>query len=176
MEIEPEKLQSINEQIIPAKTKYSGIRRYNAKKPTKWGFKNFVRTGKCGISYDFFLYTGAKSVGTGKCTAESVVLRLSEGVPKHSNYYLYFDNWFSILDLMLNLKSMGILATATFRSNGIGSFPLETETELKKKGRGSSDYRTDQNSGLHLVKWFENKCVTVGSMNLGVKVNDTFKK
>ena len=30
---------SIDEQIIPAKTKYSRVRQYNSKKPTKWGFK-----------------------------------------------------------------------------------------------------------------------------------------
>ena len=30
---------SIDEQIIPAKTKYSGIKQYNPKKPVKWGFK-----------------------------------------------------------------------------------------------------------------------------------------
>ena len=143
--IEPEKCQSIDEQTIPAKTDYSGIRQYNPKKPSKWAFKNFVRAGKNGIIY-FFLYTGAKSVGTDKCTTESVVLRHSEGIPKHNNHYPYFDNWFSTLDLMINLKSMGILATATFRSNRIGSCPLETEAELKKKSRRSSGYRTDRAS------------------------------
>ena len=145
LKIEPKKCQSIDEQTIPAKTDYSGIRQYNPKKPSKWAFKNFVRAGKNGIIY-FFLYTGAKSVGTDKCTTESVVLRHSEGIPKHNNPYPYFDNWFSTLDLMINLKSMGILATATFRSNRIGSCPLETEAELKKKSRRSSGYRTDRAS------------------------------
>ena len=58
--IEPEQEQSIDEQIIPAKTKYSGIRQYNPKKPVKWGFKNFVRSGSSGIMYDFFLYAGSE--------------------------------------------------------------------------------------------------------------------
>ena len=60
LKIEQEICHSIDEQIIPAKTKYSGIRQYNPKKPTKWGFKNFVRAGKSGMMYDFFLYAGAK--------------------------------------------------------------------------------------------------------------------
>ena len=38
----PEEMHSIDEQIIPAKTTYSGIRQYNRKKPKKWGFKNLV--------------------------------------------------------------------------------------------------------------------------------------
>ena len=37
--IKPEIENSIDEQIIPAKTKYSGIKQYNPKKPVKWGFK-----------------------------------------------------------------------------------------------------------------------------------------
>ena len=56
LKLEPESNHSIDEQIIPAKTKYSGIRQYNPKKPTKWGFKNFVRAGKSGMIYDFFIY------------------------------------------------------------------------------------------------------------------------
>ena len=43
--------------------KCSRIRQYNPKKPVKWDFKNFVRVGKSGIIYDFFLYQGG-STGT----------------------------------------------------------------------------------------------------------------
>ena len=39
LKIEPEPVMSIDEQIIPAKTRRSGIRQYNPKKPIKWGFK-----------------------------------------------------------------------------------------------------------------------------------------
>ena len=42
--IEPEVNHSIDEQIIPAKTKKSrGVRQYNPKKPHKCGFKNLLR-------------------------------------------------------------------------------------------------------------------------------------
>ena len=51
LKIEPEKCQSIDEQTIPAKTDYSGIRQYNPKKPSKWAFKNFVRARKSGIIF-----------------------------------------------------------------------------------------------------------------------------
>ena len=53
-QLEQEEHQSIDEQIVPAKTKYSGIRQYDPRKPHKWGFKNFVRAGKSGIIYDVF--------------------------------------------------------------------------------------------------------------------------
>ena len=41
LQIEPEQDNSIDEQIIPAETKYSGIRQYNPKKPNKMGFQKF---------------------------------------------------------------------------------------------------------------------------------------
>ena len=69
--IEPEEKHSIDEQIIPAKTKFSGIRQYNANKPVKWSFKNFVRAGASGIMYDFFLNSEAS--GNMKCNGEYVV-------------------------------------------------------------------------------------------------------
>ena len=52
--IEPEPIHSIDEQIIPAKTKHSAIRQYNPQTPKKWGFKVFVCVGQRGIKYDFF--------------------------------------------------------------------------------------------------------------------------
>ena len=58
MAIEPEPVHSIDEQIIPAKTNPSGIRQYNPKKPSKWGFKMFVRAGRSGMMYDFFCMQG----------------------------------------------------------------------------------------------------------------------
>ena len=62
--LEPEIEHSIDAQIIPAKS-YSGIRRYNTKKPVKWGFKNFV------------------------CY---VVLKLLETLPKYQNFKIFFDD------------------------------------------------------------------------------------
>ena len=61
MAIEPERVHSIDEQIIPKKTKRSRLRQYNPKKPKKWGFKMFVRAGRSGMMCDFFLYAGKDS-------------------------------------------------------------------------------------------------------------------
>ena len=58
--MKPEIENSIDEQIIPTKTKYSGIRQYNTKKPVKWGFKNFVCSGSSGIMYMTSLFTVGK--------------------------------------------------------------------------------------------------------------------
>ena len=177
MKIEPEISHSIDEQIIPAKTKRSGgVRQCNPKKPHKWGFKNLVRAGKSGIIYDFFLYSGKHSTGGESCSAEAIVLKLSEGIPKHQNHLLFFDNWFSTMNLMLLLKSEGIFTTATFRANRLNGCPLSADKDLKKEGHGAFVYRTDVNSGLHVVKWYDNKCVNVASTFSGVKASGTVKQ
>jgi hypothetical protein len=62
LKIKPEESHSVDEQIIPAKTKYSGIRQYNPKKPVKWGFKNLVRAGASGFMYDFYIYAGKEAI------------------------------------------------------------------------------------------------------------------
>ena len=174
--IEQECNQSIDEQMMPAKTKKSGIQQYMPKKIHKWGFKNFIRAGKSGMIYDFFIYAGARSAGTESCGAEDVVLHLVEGVPKNKNFRIFFDNWFSTLSLLCELRNRGILATGTFRSSRIGGCPLMSEKDLKKEGRGSYDYRTDQNTGTHLLKWFDNKCVLLGSTYSGVKASSTVQR
>ena len=61
LKISPEERHSVDEQIIPAKTKYSGIRQYNPKKPVKWGFKNLVRAGASVFMYDVYVYGGKET-------------------------------------------------------------------------------------------------------------------
>ena len=174
--IEQEEFMSIDEQIVPAKTKFSGIRQYNPKKPNKWGFKNFVRAGQSGLIYDFFFYTGAKSAGKEKCTAKDVVLKLCSNIERGCNFKLFYDNWFATLDLGLELKEQGILTVATIRSNRLSGCNLRSEKELKKQGRGSFSYMTDQNSGITVIKWCDNKCVHLVSTYIGINSVGTVKR
>ena len=174
--IEQEECMSIDEQIVPAKTKFSGIRQYNPKKPHKWGFKNFVRAGKSGLIYDFFFYTGAGSAGKEKCTAKDVVLKLCSNIEKGCNYKVFYDNWFATLDLGLELKELGIQTVATMRPNRLSGCNLKSEKELKKEGRGSFSYQTDQNSGMTVIKWYDNKCVHLASTYIGINTDGTVKR
>ena len=120
--------------------------------------------------YDFFIYAGARNAGTESCGAQDVVLRLVEGVPKNKNFRIFFDNWFSMLSLLWHSRYW------KFRSNGIGGCPLMSKKDLKKEGGGSYNYRTDQNTGTHLLKWFDSKCVLLGSTYSGVKVSSTLQR
>ena len=65
------------------------------------------------------------------------------------------------------LKKNGYLVTATLRKDCTKNCPLPIEKDLKKKGRGSHDYRTDANSGITITKWYDNKCVQLISSYCG---------
>ena len=80
-----------------------------------------------------------------------VVTKLCQNLPSHKNHKLFFDNWFSALKLMLYLKNTGILAVGTILLNRFGGCSISSNKELQKTGRGSSDYRTENNSGIIVV-------------------------
>ena len=100
---EPENSHSIDEQIIPTKTKRSGgVKQYNPKRIHEWGFKNKVRLGQSGIMYDLFMYGKKHSAGAETYGAEKSVFQLLEEALKNKNYQVFFDNWLTTLHFLSN--------------------------------------------------------------------------
>ena len=83
--------------------------------------------------------------------------------------YVYFDNYFASPDLLLELKRRDLNATCTLRANRTKKCPLLCQKDLKKKGRGAFDYRSDDDQSLVICEWFDNKLVLVGSNVHGVE-------
>ena len=65
-------------------------------------------------------------------------------------------------------REMGVPAACTVRSNRMEKCPLKTEKELRKEGRGSMDFQQSE-EGIIVVKWFDNKEVTIASNSYGVE-------
>eukprot|EP00795_Rhopilema_esculentum_P007115 gene7117-12768_t len=78
--------------------------------------------------------------------------------------------------LCLDLKADVILTAATLRKNRLAGCKLLSNTELKQKGRGSFCFQTDQNTGLSIVKWYDNKPVHLVSTYIGVQADGTAEK
>lgn len=128
----------------------------------------FTRAGTSGMVYDFTLYIGegtCPSYGLG--ISSDIVLFLVENLPKQQNFKLYFDNWFTSVSLLIALKEMGIFGTGTVRKNRIGSCELLSDSELKKRGRGSYDMKCEMNHNLTCIRWFDNKAVQLISSYIG---------
>lgn len=77
---------------------------------------------------------------------------------------VYFDNYFTTLDLIWYLREhCGIFSLGTIRKNRLKSSSkgLVSDKELKKSGRGSFTQVVDNDKKIAIVKWFDNKVVTL---------------
>ena len=77
------------------------------------------------------------------------------------------DNFFTSPNLLRNLKAKGIAATGIVSINRVENTPLRPIKKMEKLERGASDVVTDKNSNLTLVRWKDNKVVTVVSKFVG---------
>lgn len=82
------------------------MKQYNPKKPKRWGYKVFVLADSSGMVYNFEVYTGCISPCNGQPdigASGNIVLTLSSIIPDNISHKLYFDNWFSSVDLQMLL-------------------------------------------------------------------------
>lgn len=151
--------QSIDEAMILFKGR-SSIRQYMPMKPTKRGYKVWVRAdSKSGYVYQFDIYTGkddsnAGGVGLG----DRVVKSLTETL-NFTKTHVTFDNFFSSVALLDYLHTKDIFATCTVRSNRC-NLPVIASVH-DTMARGESRWCTRNSIGY--VKWKDTKVVHVMS-------------
>ena len=124
----------------------------------------FVLCDSCGIIHNFEVYTGRIALpqnGPDLGQSSNIVIMLSEVVPSNRNHLLYCDNWFTSLQLQLELRKRGIFCLGTVRSNRLRGCKLLTDKELKAKRRESYDEKECNIRGaiFRVVKWFDSKAV-----------------
>ena len=122
------------------------------KKPIKRGFKVWVRAeADIGYVSEFEVYTGKKDDGPEKNLGTKVVKNLTSKV--YSKYHhIYFDNYFSSVDLMLDLLRNGTYSTGTLQSNRKG-FPQDFKKYLKTGLPERGDYKTVQCGPVSITLW-----------------------
>jgi hypothetical protein len=174
LKLEEENRYSIDEMMVPYKGTRAGSRRqYLPKKPKKWGFKLFVRAGVSGLVYDILPYGGddtfrfcsftdyEDSLGLGA----KVVIALCKTI-KTKPSVVYFDNFFTSLELIRHLHhDQGIFSLGTIKNNRLRGCQqkLPTDKQLTKKDRGTSKQLVCQKNKIVVVKWVDNKVVTLAS-------------
>lgn len=127
-----------------------------------FAYKTEIETGKENIVLDEKPDLGASS---------NVVMRLARMIPRHQNYRLFFDNYFTSLRLLEYLAKEGILSLGTVRRNRIPDCKLSSEKIIMKKERGySEEYVADVNGiDVSIVSWKDNKIVNLASTFAGQK-------
>ncbi|XP_046997940.1 piggyBac transposable element-derived protein 3-like [Schistocerca americana] len=86
------------------------------------------------------------------------------------------DNWFTSYNLISAVKNYGILAVGTVRPTRLQGCSLKADSELKKQGRGSYDYRTETERNIIALKWYDNKSVVLASSYKGVSPVEPVKR
>ena len=94
-----------------------------------------------------------------------LVLRLCQNLPHQQRYKVFFDNYFTSIPLLVEIRKNGILALGTIRQDRmVGAQKLfKSDKELKKKGRGSSDRRVGVSSNVVVVKCMDNSAIHLAS-------------
>ena len=150
---------SIDEATIPFKGR-SSMKQYLPLKPVKRGFKVWVIADATnGYTYDLNVYTGAMAGGRETALGEKVVLKLSDSI-KGRHHQLYFDNYFTSVNLLSKLPENGTYACGTIRTNR-KQYPAEISEEAKRLSRGESVFR--QCGNLVATAWKDNKVVNIAS-------------
>jgi DNA excision repair protein ERCC-6 len=93
------------------------------------------------------------------------VRHLQEAHP--GQYHFVFDNFFTSTALLDTLSSMGHQATGTVRKGRTDRALLESDVALKKKERGTFDYRIYGNGNI-VCRWNDNSVVTAASSGAGI--------
>lgn len=76
---------------------------------------------------------------------------------------MFFDNYFTSVNLLRELRMVGIQATGTIRANRLMGCNLKSEKELRKEGRGAMDTKTTEEGDVVLVRWLNNGVVNIAS-------------
>lgn len=160
--------------IDEAMVKYFGhhsAKQFIKGKPVRFGYKDWMLCSSTGYCYSFDTYCGAKPSAIQEKTApksslplgSKVVLDLLKVVTVPTDHIVFFDNYFTSHDLLVDLRQQGIRATGTVRENRTKKCPLPASNDMKKRDRGYYEYCYDKNNSLLFVRWNDNSVVTIAT-------------
>ena len=143
---DPGKEVSIDEAMIPFKGR-SSLKQYMPLKPVKRGIKVWARADASnGYVSAFQVYTGKSGDTIEQGSGARVVKDFTQDL-KDTHRHIYFDNYFSSVDLLLDLFRNGLYGYGTLRTNRKG-FPPQLKTIAKKGLKERGDSKTCQMSNL----------------------------
>ena len=151
---------SIDEAMVAFKGR-SFMKQYMPAKPIKWGFKVWtVAESGTGYISGYEIYTGRRATPSQHGLGYDVVMQLTE-VYQYQRRHLYFDNFFSSVQLLRDLAQRLTYACATVRSNRKG-----LPAAIKKPGRMQrGDSVKLQSGNLLAIVWHDNRDVRTLSTN-----------
>ena len=123
-------------------------------------------------TYDFELYQGAGTgisaehtyLGLGRC----ILMWLVENIPQNENFKVFFDNYFTSIELLLELKALGMYSLGVVKSSQMTGTVLNPKSSMQKERKGSMDSRVTEPEEIVVVCWYSNSSVNVASTFLWI--------
>lgn len=174
----PEQDISYDESMVKYYGKHS-CKQFIRGKPIRFGFKMWCLNSKDGYLINFDLYQGKNpranttdEILYGKCSAplKMMIREMPENIRKLP-FKIYFDNLFTSVHLLKDLKNEGYWCTGTMRENFVPKgIPLPVKKTLQKSSiRGEHHSVIDRTTGIIFARWADNNIVTVASTCHGVE-------
>ena len=158
----PHQEVAIDEAMVGFKGR-SSIKQYMPMKPTKRGFKIWCLCDSSnGYTYRIMVYTGASTEKESGGLGPAVVLKLANPLLDKS-HFLYYDNYFSSIDLAKTLLSRKTYTIAITRSNR-KKWPQElkdVKTMSKRLTRGEHCSKIVEDGKVECLVWKDTKAVTL---------------
>ena len=155
---QPYRNVAIDERMVRNRGRYT-FRQFIKDKPTRWGMKLWVLADSSnGYTYDFEVYSGKGSPVSKNGLAYDVVMRLCQHL-KGQGYHVYFDNFYTGVQLVKDLLAMKLLSCGTLQTCRKAVPAAFKNTKMFARGpRGSMRWKREGN--LLFLQWLDNKPVT----------------
>lgn len=155
---------SIDEMMVKYYGKH-GMKQFMRGKPIRFGYKFWALCDDDGYCYNFDIYCGKNNndENSGDSLGARVVQKMLSVVVDPLKYNVFFDNFFTSLNLLEDLADKGFRASGTIRENRLMKCPIQDSKTMAKNPRGSFDYRFDSVREICVVKWNDNKCVSIAT-------------
>ena len=163
---------SIDEQMVPYFGRHS-CKMFIRGIPIRFGYKNWVLCSDDGYPFKIMPYQG-KSEKDKSPLGPKVVKELLEVITDFKKHDVYFDNFFTSVGILEDLKKLSIPATGTVRSNRLPGLPPPTMKQMEKEERGFMDVCSTRD--ICTIRWVDNKMVTVASNLLSHEPNGKCKR
>ena len=128
--------------------------------------------------YDFSVYEGkAQRQEISECgVSGDIVLKLTKTLPKNAGFKISAENYFTRVPLVEKLLKDGFFYVETIRVPRMRGCKLESEKTMKKKGRGSTDFKILSDEKIIIVPWFDNKPANLISSYVAVEPIDSVRR
>jgi hypothetical protein len=155
---------SIDESMVPYFGR-CGLKMFLKGKPVRFGYKIWCLCDSQGFLYNFDVYTGRKSNQPVQKTplGTRVVRDMVSVIPHPSSHMVFFDNFFTSPELLIDLREAGFRTSGTIRENRCRQAPLQSHAQMKKKPRGFYETCTERGNNICIVKWHDNSPVGIAS-------------